>query len=116
MYRSEPSATHTLTLPRGSARTASFSKTSPWLSVALASVACLLWAQGLLALVDGPLVSALDEVQARVTAEAPAGSRDRLGRAPAGPDEPGHLQAAVCEQSAEPGVPPAPRWVAGWAR
>jgi hypothetical protein len=115
MHSPEPRNPATSTLPRVSAPTPPFVRPSLWLRIALTSIACLLSAEWLAALVYDPLLGAVDEVLARETAESKPGPFLARGSAAAHSIEP-QVVPVVCEQVGERGVPPAPRSAAGWLR
>ncbi len=115
MHPPEPRNPATSTLPRVSAPTPPFVRPSLWLQIALASIACLLSAEWAAGLVYDPLVAALDEVLALEAVEPKPGQSLARGSAAANSLEP-QTVPVVCEQVGEPGVRPAPRWAAGWAR
>ena len=96
------------------ARTAG-TRTSPWLYMAMAAVGCLLGTQALLAVAVGPLVDAVAEVQPARAKSAVEVSQPG-GLVNARSDETGGVETAMCRTIVDPGVPPAPRWIAGWAR
>jgi len=78
-------------------------------------MAGLLCAQSVMAVVVRPVVDAVAEEQPSPAASA-VGSSQPGGRATVPADEPGGLETALCRAIVEQGVPPTPRWSAGWTR